>query len=297
MDILKQSAQGTPNCLDDNCFPPLCPLNVASKLNTLEDKCTNLPTLQLKARKSLNQGKNDKNKGSKIRYSSACYISKNTSPNSPADSFILSPTSVPFKFSDKNVNCEKNNENFLSEIYSGKKQKLSQDTIAETQDTASQQSSKTQMERSCFSPIQLPLVTMFPKKLNDMGIFYIKNYRPQEPLVYSTQHISHLRTSNSQDRMHGYINFLQLEKQFGFFSIVQKNKKDKPLKDVFFHFDDIKRAGLNPSILTSMKTYACRFSFCFLKHTYGAKSSRKAVDIRIEKGRMGNNMMIPANLP
>ena len=55
--------------------------------------------------------------------------------------------------------------------------------------------------------------------------------------------------------------------------------------DVFFHFDDIYRAGINPATLLSLKKMNISFSFEFKKYPKvkrNTKKNLKAFNIQIE---------------
>ena len=82
-------------------------------------------------------------------------------------------------------------------------------------------------------------------------------------------------------RNRGKLDYIRFDKGFGFFRL----EGAKLPTDVFFHFDDIYRAGINPATLLYLKKMNTRFSFEFKKYPKLQRKSKKnlkAFNIQIE---------------
>ena len=76
------------------------------------------------------------------------------------------------------------------------------------------------------------------------------------------------KKKGAEKRSLGVLDYIRFDKGFGFFRLLEEgnDKKTKNTVDVFFHFDDIFRAGINPAALLSMKKMEVKFSFEFIKY-------------------------------
>ena len=94
-------------------------------------------------------------------------------------------------------------------------------------------------------------------------------------------------------RQLGRLDYIRFDTSYGFFSSLSlndisqsqndKKKNNTNKKDIFFHFDDIYRAGMDPRMLLAMKKLHVIFSFEYQRYPDKCKKkNKKAIKIKIE---------------
>lgn len=85
--------------------------------------------------------------------------------------------------------------------------------------------------------------------------------------------------NRNRERLSGCLKFFDEAKNYGFLVVDQAEKNEK---DMFVHYDDLKKTMIVKSLLSSSKN---RYSIHFTFHVFGyngkSKSSKKAVDIKL----------------
>lgn len=86
--------------------------------------------------------------------------------------------------------------------------------------------------------------------------------------------------NRNRERWTGRLKFFDESKNYGFLVVDQPQKEDE--KDIFVHYDDLKKTNIEKNILSSSKNkYSIRFSFHVFGYNGKSKSSKKAVDLKL----------------
>ena len=130
------------------------------------------------------------------------------------------------------------------------------------------------LDQSNLNTQNIMKVSIFPSSLQNMGVnSSTSSKKPQMFMPYKSS------TSNSQSHF-GKLDYIRFDKGFGFFKL----EGVKDVNDVFFHFDDLYRAGINPVYLLELKKQNFLFSFEFNKYPKiwrKEKKNLKAFNIKI----------------
>lgn len=86
--------------------------------------------------------------------------------------------------------------------------------------------------------------------------------------------------NRNRERWTGRLKFFDESKNYGFLVVDQPVKDDE--KDIFVHYDDLKKTMIEKNILSSSKNkYSILFSFHVFGYNGKSKSSKKAVDLKL----------------
>ena len=93
-------------------------------------------------------------------------------------------------------------------------------------------------------------------------------------------------------RLNGRLKFYDKKKRYGFITT------EDPPADIFVHFDDLKKAGIDVYLKGFHPNWVISVQFCTFEYEgkYG-KTSQKAVDIKLVDAKYEDGKPIPISIP